>query len=104
MQKEQACRLLPALVGRLCLEIYDREWVPELPYTLWGTVSGASTGPGEFRAEEVALFRMLAQVANGWVRYDPDEGPVFTSRRKWLPAYAAWKKRRQLQRRRRPTG
>jgi len=94
LQKEQARRLLPALVGRMCLEIYDRNWVPELPYTLWETVIGSATGLSEFRAEEIALFRMLNQISEGWVRYDPDEGPVFTTRAKWLRSYASWKRGR----------
>src|SRR5882724_5656974 len=94
LQKEQARRLLPALVGRMCLEIYDRNWVPELPYTLWETVIGSATGLSEFRAEEIALFRMLNQISEGWARYDPDEGPVFTTRAKWLRSYASWKRGR----------
>ena len=92
LQKEQACRLLPALVGRMCLEIYDRDWVPELPYTLWESVAWASVGPKEFRVEEVALFRLLAQVAGGWVRHYPDGGLRFVSRGQWLRAHAAWKR------------
>ncbi len=100
LQKEQARRLLPALVGRMCLEIYDRNWVPELPYTLWETVTGSAQGLSEFRAEEIALFRMLTQISQGWVRYDVDEGPVFTSRGKWLLSYASWKKGRVRMRKR----
>jgi len=92
LQKEQARRLLPALVGRLCLEIYDRNWVPRLPYTLWETVSGAGPGRCEFRAEEIALFRLLAQVADGWVCHDPKDGPVFVTHGRWQRSYAAWKR------------
>src|SRR5476651_770052 len=87
LQKEQARRLLPALVGRMCLEIYDRNWVPMLPYTLWETVIGATRAQSEFRVEEIALFRMLAQVAEGWIRYDPENGPVFISQGRWRRRY-----------------
>jgi hypothetical protein len=100
LQKEQARRLLPALIGRMCLEIYDRNWVPELPYTLWETVNGSVSGLSEFRAEEIALFRMLTQISGGWVRYDADQGPVFTSRGKWLQTYTAWKRGRGRARKR----
>lgn len=100
LQKEQARRLLPALVGRMCLEIYDRYWVPELPFTLWESVTRSSSNTGDFRAEEIALFRMLTQISDGWVQYDPSEGPVFTSRAKWLVTYAQWKKHRARSRRR----
>ncbi len=92
LQKVQACRLLPALVGRMCLEIYDRDWVPELPHTLWETVAGTSAAPKEFRVEEVALFRMLAGVAGGWVRHDAEGGLEFVSRDRWLRLHAAWKR------------
>ena len=90
--KEQACRLLPALVGRMCLEIYDRDWVPELPHTLWETVARVKAGPREFRGEEVALFRLLAEVAGGWVRHDAEGGLRFVRRDRWLRAHAAWKR------------
>ncbi len=92
LQKDEACRLVPALVGRMCLEIYDRDWVPELPHTLWETVAGTGTGPKEFRAEEVALFRMLAHLAGGWVCRDADGGLKFVSRDRWLRLHAAWKR------------
>ncbi|HWA09418.1 MAG TPA: hypothetical protein VG838_08215 [Opitutaceae bacterium] len=90
--KEQACRLLPALVGRMCLDIYDRDWVPELPFTLWETVAGAATGPKEFRGEEVALFRLLAHVSGGWVQHDREGGLQFVRRERWLRTHAAWKR------------
>lgn len=92
LQKEQACRLLPALVGRLCLEIYDREWVPELPYLLWEKVSGEKTGAREFRGEEIALFRLLVRVADGWVCHDREQGLKFVRRSQWLRAHGAWKR------------
>ncbi|MSU69897.1 MAG: hypothetical protein EXS39_03810 [Opitutaceae bacterium] len=74
--------------------------MPELPYTLWEAVAGTSAGSGEFRAEEIVLFRMLAQVADGWVRYDPAKGPVFVSRRKWLRKHAIWKRGRARRKKR----
>ncbi len=93
LKKEQACRLLPALVGRMCLEIYDREWVPELPFLLWEKVTDEKgSGSGVFRGEEVALFRLLAQVADGWVCHDRAEGLKFVRRSRWLRTHAAWKR------------
>jgi hypothetical protein len=100
LRREQACRLLPALVGRMCLEIYDRDWVPELPHTLWETVAGTSGGHREFRVEEVALFRMLAQVAGGWVRHDSEGGLEFISRDRWLRLHGTWKRSSRPQKRR----
>lgn len=98
LQKEQACRLLPALVGRLCLEIYDREWVPELPYLLWEKVSGENGSLQEFRGEEVALFRLLVRVADGWVCYDREQGLKFVRRSQWVRTHAAWKRTARVQR------
>jgi hypothetical protein len=97
LEKEQACRLLPALVGRMCLEIYDREWVPELPYLLWEKVAGEKGASQEFRGEEIALFRLLVRVADGWVRHDREQGLKFVDRRRWLRAHAAWKRTRRTQ-------
>jgi hypothetical protein len=48
--------------------------------------------PKEFRGEEVALFRLLAQVAGGWVHHDSEGGLRFISRDQWLRVHAAWKR------------
>lgn len=92
LQKDQACRLLPALVGRMGLEIYDRDWIPDLPHTLWEKVAGNSAGPREFRVEEVALFRMLAHLAGGWVCHGPEGSLEFVRCDRWLRLHAAWKR------------
>lgn len=92
LQKEQARRLLPALVGRMGREIYDREWVPELPYLLWEKVAGEKGASPEFRGEEIALFRLLVRVADGWVCADREHGLKFVRRSRWLRAHAAWKR------------
>lgn len=92
LDRSHARQLLPSLAGRMCREIYDRDWVPQLPFTLWEAVSGVPRAANEFPAEEIVLFRMLATVADGWVRYDANEGPVFVAGRGWQRAYAAWKK------------
>ena len=92
LEKEQACRLLPALVGRMCREIYDREWVPELPYLLWEKVVGGKSASPEFRGEDIALFRLLVRVADGWVCHDREQGLRFVRRSQWLRTHAAWKR------------
>ena len=35
---------------------------------------------------------MLAQVAEGWIRYDPEDGPVFITQGKWQRTYLTWKR------------
>jgi len=80
------------LAGRLCLEVYDRAWVPQLPYTLWSAVTDRAPHADEFPAEELALFRLLAQLAGGWVGYDAEEGPVFVNASAWRRTFSTWER------------
>ncbi len=90
LQREQASRLLPALVGRLGLEFYDRDHVPELPFVLWQAMTMRVARTSAFPEEEVALLRALAQLAEGWVAYDADGVLGFLDNSQWRRRYQRW--------------
>ena len=94
LQREQATRLLPALVGRLGLEFYDRGNVPELPYVLWEAVTARNGQASAFPSDEIALLRALAVLAGGWVAYETSGELVFQDCEQWQRAWRAWRKPR----------